>query len=58
MIAAGIGLVAGVDATAAVVAGTVLLGMGNWMATLAAAGLAYAAERPRAAGGRMTVSQT
>ena len=37
LIAAGIALVVGVDATAAVIAGLVLLGMGNGMATLARA---------------------
>jgi len=37
LIAVGIGLIVGVDATAAVVAGLVLLGMGNGMATLARA---------------------
>ena len=37
LIAAGIGLIVGVDATAAVIAGLVLLGMGNGMATLARA---------------------
>ncbi len=37
LIAAGIGLIVGVDATAAVIAGMVLLGMGNGMATLARA---------------------
>ena len=37
LIAAGIGLIVGVDATAAVLTGMVLLGMGNGMATLARA---------------------
>ena len=37
LIAAGIAVLAGVDATAAVLAGLVLLGMGNGMATLARA---------------------
>ena len=37
LIAVGIGLVVGVDATAAVIAGLILLGMGNGMATLARA---------------------
>ena len=37
LIAAGIGLIVGVDATAAVMTGMVLLGMGNGMATLARA---------------------
>ena len=37
LIAAGIGLIVGVDATPAVVTGMVLLGMGNGMATLARA---------------------
>jgi predicted MFS family arabinose efflux permease len=37
LIAAGLALIVGVDATAAVVAGLVLLGMGNGMATLARA---------------------
>jgi predicted MFS family arabinose efflux permease len=37
LIAAGLALIVGIDATAAVVAGLVLLGMGNGMATLARA---------------------
>ena len=37
LIAAGIGLIVGVDATAAVITGLILLGMGNGMATLARA---------------------
>ena len=37
LIAAGIAVLTGVDATAAVLAGLVLLGMGNGMATLARA---------------------
>jgi predicted MFS family arabinose efflux permease len=37
LIAAGIGLIVGVDATAAVIAGLILLGIGNGMATLARA---------------------
>jgi predicted MFS family arabinose efflux permease len=37
LIAAGIGLIVGIDATGAVVTGLVLLGMGNGMATLARA---------------------
>jgi predicted MFS family arabinose efflux permease len=37
LIAAGIGMIVGVDATAAVIAGLILLGMGNGMATLARA---------------------
>ena len=37
LIAAGIGLIVSVDATAAVIAGLILLGMGNGMATLARA---------------------
>ncbi len=39
LIAAGIGMIVGVDATAAVIAGLILLGMGNGMATLARATL-------------------
>jgi predicted MFS family arabinose efflux permease len=37
LIAVGIGMIVGVDATAAVIAGLILLGMGNGMATLARA---------------------
>ena len=37
LIAAGIAVIVGVDATAAVLAGSLLLGMGNGMATLARA---------------------
>ncbi len=37
LIAAGIGMIVGLDATAAVIAGLILLGMGNGMATLARA---------------------